>query len=590
MNKKNIKLIAMLIIPSILSCTTEPIQNNIDINNVDNTFQSIKPNSSLPTRIQTPRPILSSQPISNNTPIPVQSNNVSINNPIIENKAEVIVSSITVKPASLSLKVGQVVEFQAVVNMSDGSTNQNTRINSLNTNIVELQQGFKILGKSEGQTKIEVTDIFDTSKKATIDIIVVKADEPLPPPKIVVESINLSEQNLSLTVGEKKKITATVKLTDNSTTNQVNWSSSDSSILTINSDGDILAVKEGLAIVTANSQTEVDKKVSIPVAVNKPIVNPTSLPIPTPSSTIQPTVASSPTPTQTSTPTPIPTATSTTLPTPTPIVTPTPKIISINKIAFSANNEIYTMNPDGSEQFRLTDNVAVDGNPNWSYDNNKIVFFSDYEIYTMNPDGSNKIRLTNNSNIDVSPSWSPDGKKIVFRSDRDGTKNTEIYIMSYDGSNQIRLTNNTYQDDAPSFSPDGSKIIFSSDRPAGSRDVYIMNVDGSNQIKLTNTILQSQGNNYYPSFSPDGKKIAFTSTKDGNNEIYIMNADGSNPINLTNNLSQDYRPSWSPDGKKIIFESTRDGNYEIYIMNSDGSNQTRITNNTINDCCVSWSK
>src|SRR3954453_10718062 len=48
--------------------------------------------------------------------------------------------------------------------------------------------------------------------------------------------------------------------------------------------------------------------------------------------------------------------------------------------------------------------------------NGKIAFVSfrdgNEEIYTMNPDGSGQTRLTNNGSFDESPSFSPDGKKI----------------------------------------------------------------------------------------------------------------------------------------------------------------------------------
>src|SRR5665647_1088489 len=56
------------------------------------------------------------------------------------------------------------------------------------------------------------------------------------------------------------------------------------------------------------------------------------------------------------------------------------------------------------------------------------------EIYTMNSDGSEQIRLTNNQTNDGLPSFSPDGSKIAFESDRSG--NLEIYIINTDGSGE----------------------------------------------------------------------------------------------------------------------------------------------------------
>ena len=87
--------------------------------------------------------------------------------------------------------------------------------------------------------------------------------------------------------------------------------------------------------------------------------------------------------------------------------------------------------------------------------NGKLTFASNrdgnYEIYTMNADGSNQTRLTNNSEGDFRPAWSPDGSKIAFDSQRETNGPVQIYIMDADGSNQTRLTNNTADDHAPDW-------------------------------------------------------------------------------------------------------------------------------------------
>src|SRR2546423_11257377 len=85
----------------------------------------------------------------------------------------------------------------------------------------------------------------------------------------------------------------------------------------------------------------------------------------------------------------------------------------------------------------LTPSVRA-GNGKIAFDSNRT---GNDEIFVMNPDGSNQVNLSNNPANDNNPSWSPDGTKIAFVSNRDG--NDEIYVMNADGSNQTRLTNNS---------------------------------------------------------------------------------------------------------------------------------------------------
>ena len=50
--------------------------------------------------------------------------------------------------------------------------------------------------------------------------------------------------------------------------------------------------------------------------------------------------------------------------------------------------------------------------------NNRIVFVSDRdgdnEIFTMNPDGTDQTNLTNNTATEFEPTWYDDGTKIAF--------------------------------------------------------------------------------------------------------------------------------------------------------------------------------
>jgi WD40-like Beta Propeller Repeat len=88
--------------------------------------------------------------------------------------------------------------------------------------------------------------------------------------------------------------------------------------------------------------------------------------------------------------------------------------------------------------------------------NGKIAFVTNRdgneEIYTMNPDGTSQVNLTRSwIHYDRFPAYSPNGKNIAFQSNRDG--DSEIYRMTSAGTSPTQLTVNSAEDAWPSWGP-----------------------------------------------------------------------------------------------------------------------------------------
>lgn len=281
------------------------------------------------------------------------------------------------------------------------------------------------------------------------------------------------------------------------------------------------------------------------------------------------------------------------------IVTPTPVSLA-GKIVFASfrggTNEIYTMNPDGSDTMRVTrnQNPGEDTQPTLSWDRRKIAFVSRRGnasgLYLANIDGSGVTPLT--SGLDVAnPAFSPDGRKIAFVSYHDvvqggGIPNnvrvSEIDVLNIADRHITRITGKpsvsiSYAE--PTWKPDGRKIAFASG------GIYIINTDGTGEMRLIRGTAYASN----PAFSPDGRKIAFVSSRaDRFGDIYSMNADGTDITRLTKSATGDVDPAFSPDSRKIVFAAQRNANSALYVMNADGTQLTRISGNPATDSFPDW--
>jgi len=178
------------------------------------------------------------------------------------------------------------------------------------------------------------------------------------------------------------------------------------------------------------------------------------------------------------------------------------------KIAFvtnrDGNQEIYSMLADGKDLHNLTNSMGDDYHPSWFKDvalfislGEWIVFTSNrdgnQEIYTMNSEGSNHRNITNNSANDYYPAGEPGDNRIAFTTDRDG--NLEIYSMNVDGTNLENLTGNPAPDEMPAWSSYGW-IAFVSSRD-GNSEIYLMKDNGSDFFNVTSNPAEDRYPNWH---------------------------------------------------------------------------------------------
>lgn len=206
------------------------------------------------------------------------------------------------------------------------------------------------------------------------------------------------------------------------------------------------------------------------------------------------------------------------------------------------------------------------------------------------------MRLTENSAVDADPDWSPDGTQIAFRSRRDGS--SDLFVMAADGRNQqnlIRDPAESFDDEfSPAWNPDGKLLALYTDRfPAapecqiGVHRLALFPIDGDSMDIQLLDVLPGQQETF--AWSPDGRFLAFVSNRDGNSDIFKFELSTGELENLTQHPALDTHPIWSPDGMEIAFVSDREGNQEIYVMGADGSKPRNLTNHLAKDWSPAWS-
>ncbi len=261
------------------------------------------------------------------------------------------------------------------------------------------------------------------------------------------------------------------------------------------------------------------------------------------------------------------------------------------KIAFASNRggnwDIYIMNPDGSEQKRVTRSSAGDYSPVWSPNGEQILFVSNrdgvYDLYVMDANGRHVRRVFRELVLRIQPTWSPDGERIAFHTQKPQWKpEWNIQTATIYGADVEDVAEVVQQGGSPSWSPDGNEIAFI-DYVKGMRRIRIITLDsGKVQTFLPKELPWMST----PAWSPDSNKLAFSWSKWGGARppaIFVANRDGRGLKRVVKSEWRVFGPAWSPEGDKLAYiEQGDNDSLQIFVVDIHTGVRKQLTDEGLN--------
>ena len=202
--------------------------------------------------------------------------------------------------------------------------------------------------------------------------------------------------------------------------------------------------------------------------------------------------------------------------------------------------ELYMSDLDGKNIVRLTNNKRYDAEVGIS-PYGKILLFSlqnhkrEIDLWTMNPDGTNQTQIT------FTPDWQEggafimgDNKTILLRAWKKSEEGLEkkdmhLFTVDVDGKNMKQISHKSGTHWAPFPAPDGEHFAYVTVFPPHNYEIMLRSLKTGEEQRLTN----NSAFDGFPAFSPDGKSISFSSSRgnekgDRSLKLYVMDVSSLN--------------------------------------------------------------
>lgn len=241
------------------------------------------------------------------------------------------------------------------------------------------------------------------------------------------------------------------------------------------------------------------------------------------------------------------------------------KNLQANKVAYissdGSQNQIYTMNIDGSGIQKVTNLIPIAGfnmehvNYCWSTNGSQLIYPNFDKLYRINADGSGLVSLfqTPNGKFISECVWSKDGNSIVLKVNNSVGYDAEIYVISSTGEVLYSvLSGISGAISGLDMTVDNSKIVYARDI-SGFQNLEYRRLDSRIYLFDTTTKVNSELATNKPSgfndldvrFSPNQAEVIYVNTSnDGISTKNIQKASLSNNNSRSTLFSGASMPDW----------------------------------------------
>ncbi len=248
--------------------------------------------------------------------------------------------------------------------------------------------------------------------------------------------------------------------------------------------------------------------------------------------------------------------------------------------------QLWTMNPDGSEQKQVTQTPVDKVHAAWRPASSEILYHNQMgESYLLDTT-TGRERPVLEGIVTHNASWNVEGERLAFSVQAWGPPLSSLWVSDLEGADKRKIADRIMDAVGPAWLSHDVIVHKSTqfDFNRGFADEFwelALHLENAQRqipyddepLKLDLAVVTVS----VEQAEDEVGKLAYSSLRSGFFEIWTFDLRTKKPRQLTHLEAYAGAPSWSPDGRSLAFDSNSSGNLHIYRINADGEGLVQLT-------------